>query len=373
MTGVRAELSGDGPHIAVIGELDGILSPAHPQAAEGYAHACGHHCQMTALLGAALALTDPQVREALDGAVTFFAVPAEEYTPAGDKLALREAGKIRYGSGKSELVRLGEFDDIDMALTSHVHMVPSESDLLVGNNGANGFISKTITLHGKAAHAAAAPHAAVNALNAASLGFSALGMIRETFLEQDYVRVHPIIKKGGDAVNVVPHEVVVETMVRARTLEAINETSEKVNRAYEGAAWAIGATAEIRDYQGDLPVIEQLPLDAQREAMAALAGKGLDIREITPGAQNVASTDVGDLSYLMPVVNFTHGGFTGALHAADFAITDEEKAYVLPAKMMALTAYHLLKDGAAHARKILQDFTPAMTKEEYIDYIESME
>ena len=72
VTGVRAELSGDGPHIAVIGELDGILSPAHPQAAGGYAHACGHHCQMTALLGAALALTDPQVREALDGAVTFF-------------------------------------------------------------------------------------------------------------------------------------------------------------------------------------------------------------------------------------------------------------------------------------------------------------
>ena len=108
-------------------------------------------------------------------------------------------------------------------------------------------------------------------------------------------------------------------------------------------------------------------VDAQRETLLAFAQ---DIgAHAEPGMQNIASTDVGDLSQVMPVVNFTHGGTAGALHSADFAVTDVDKAYIAPAKMMALTAYHLLKDGAVLARRTMDGFTPVFTRESYIETV----
>ena len=102
---------------------------------------------------------------------------------------------------------------------------------------------------------------------------------------------------------------------------------------------------------------------------AAAALPGLSAQCAEPGMQNIASTDVGDLSQVMPVVNFTHGGTAGALHSADFAVTDVDKAYIAPAKMMALTAYHLLKDGAVLARRTMDGFTPVFTRESYIETV----
>ena len=102
---------------------------------------------------------------------------------------------------------------------------------------------------------------------------------------------------------------------------------------------------------------------------AAAALPGLSAQCAEPGMQNIASTDVGDLSQVMPVVNFTHGGTAGALHSADFTVTDVDKAYIAPAKMMALTAYHLLKDGAVLARRTVDGFTPVFTRESYIETV----
>ncbi|MFQ7003906.1 MAG: M20/M25/M40 family metallo-hydrolase [Ruthenibacterium lactatiformans] len=158
-TGVKAVLQGGapGPCAAVIGELDGILCPAHPAAnpENGVAHACGHNAQLTALVGAALALSAPGVAEALSGSVAFFAVPAEEYVPIGTRQAQKQG--VEFCCGKSELLRTGGFDGVDLALTTHVHMIPCESDLLLGNVACNGFTSKAVVFHGKAAHAATAP------------------------------------------------------------------------------------------------------------------------------------------------------------------------------------------------------------------------
>ena len=72
----------------------------------------------------------------------------------------------------------------------------------------------------------------------------------------------------------------------------------------------------------------------------------------------------------VPVVNFTFRGFEGRLHGEDFRITDEEKAYILPAKLMALTIYRLLRNDAREAKKIVDDFTPVFDKKQYIEYIE---
>jgi amidohydrolase len=359
------------PTVGIIGELDGITCSEHKNANNGIAHACGHHAQLAACIGAAFALTDDEIKANLDGNVTFFAVPAEEYVDVGSKETLRKEKQIQFGSGKSELIRIGEFDDIDIALTTHVHMTPCDKDLLLGNQSCNGFVAKNITLYGKASHAATAPHEGINALNAATIALNTIGLQRETFKEQDYIRIHSVIKKGGDAVNVVPNEVVVESIIRGKTLEAFEDAARKVNMAFEGAAYAFGAKVNIEDIQGYLPVIERKPDRVLMEAVTVLSDE-VTYEDIPYGGHNVACTDVGDLTHVKPVINFTHGGFTGALHSSDFKITDKYKAYIIPAKVMALTTYHLLKDNAKEAKQVITEFKPVFTKEEYSHYINKL-
>ena len=375
VTGVKARIGQGGPNVALVGELDGLSCPGHPNATEaGFAHACGHYAQLISILGAARALSDPEVKASLGGTATIFAVPAEEFLDASVREEVKNSHGVRYSGGKSELIRLGAWDDIDMAVTDHSLMAGRDSgvDLMLGNSACSGFVGKTVYIHGKAAHAAAAPHEGVNALNAASLGMAALGMIRETFQEKDYVRVHPYIRKGGDAINVVPSEVIVDMMVRAASLPAMNEASQKVDRAFRGAAMAIGAHCDIVDAQGYLPVKETAPGDVLWQAARPLMDRGVVAAAIPQGLQNTASTDVGDLQAIMPVLNFTFGGTAGALHSKDFAVTNPYIANIMPAQMMALTAYHLLKNGAAEAKKILAEEKPAMTKQEYLCYAEEM-
>lgn len=366
-TGVKAVLMGGapGPCAAVIGELDGILCPAHPDAnpANGLAHACGHNAQLTAMLGAAVALSVPEVAASLAGSTAFFAVPAEEYVPVAAREVLKGEG-VEFCCGKSELIRRGDFEGIDLALTTHVHMIPCENDLLLGNVACNGCASRTVVFHGKAAHAATAPHEGVNALNAASLALNAVGLLRETFRERDTVRIHANIREGGAALNVVPDTVVLEAMVRAASLHALNDAVHKFDRACTHCAEALGARAEIQPAQGYMPVRYCPPCEALHRAAEALPG--LSVECAAASQQNLACTDVGDLSQVLPVVNFTHSGVTGALHSAAFTVADEEKAYIVPAKMMALTAYHLLRDGAKGAKQVIKDFLPVFTRESYI-------
>lgn len=371
-TGVKAVLQGGspGPCAAVIGELDGIRCPAHPQAVPGtgMSHACGHNAQLAAMVGAAMALSIPEVASALCGSVAFFAVPAEEYVPIPTRKALQQEG-IQFCCGKSELLRTGEFNGIDLALTTHVHMIPCESDLLLGNVASSGYISKTVTFRGRASHAAAAPWDGANALNAASLALSAIGLMRETFHDNDCVRIHTNIIQGGTALNVVPETVVLEAMVRARTLDAMEDAAAKFDRACTYTAQALGCVAEISTQQGYLPVRYTPACRAEMLAAQALSDK-VSYTCAEPGFYNNASTDVGDLTHVMPVVNFTHGGAQGALHSADFSLTDEEKAVLVPAKMMALTVYHLLRDGAALAKEVMAEFSPVYSVAEYIRHVE---
>ena len=376
LTGVKANINeSDGPTIALIGELDGIGCPAHPDAAPtGISHACGHEAQLVAILGAAMALSDPEVKAALGGKAVCFAVPAEENLSAEIRAELAKEGVI-FNGGKSELIRRGEFDDIDISVTSHVHMLQGvESDLLLGNVACTGFMSKSVHMKGKAAHAAQAPHDGINALNAATLGFNAMSMIRETFQEKDAVRVHGQIRDDGFPCQTIPDHVLVDLMVRAKTLDAIKKTAEKVDRAYTGAAYAIGAEAEIVTTQGYLPIIarhaDQVLIDAAE--VLKEERQDLTIENITDDMINFASTDVGDLTHIMPVLNFTFSGAEGALHSKDYRITDPYKLHIMPAKMMAITAYRLLKDGAAEAKAIVENFEPVMTKEEYMEYAQAL-
>ena len=364
VTGVKANMKGRRSlaRVAVMGELDAVTCTNHPKAdrVTGAAHACGHNAQLASMLGAAIALS--AVKDELDGDVCFFATPAEEFVELGFREKLRERGDIRFLGGKQELIRLGEFDDIDMAMM--IHAEATEKNALLLNGGSLGFVAKTVDFIGKAAHAGGAPHEGINALNAAMSAMMCIHAQRETFRDEDKIRVHPIITNGGELVNTVPARVTMETYVRGATLEAIYGAAAKVDRAIEGGAYAIGARAEIKTHKGYLPLFQSEAISALMEENAVLLPEK---PEIIQGVDMCGSSDVGDLSHLIPTVQPTMGGFRGKLHAEDFAVADQRSAYLDTAKLMALTVVDLLYNGAETALKIKTDFKPRLTKEEYLN------
>lgn len=369
-TGVKGTKSiKEGPSLTVIGELDAIGCHSHPNAnpVTGVAHACGHHAQMAAMIGCAIAMADPDVQECLAGTVNFLAVPAEEYIDADKRARLKKEG-IEFCCGKSEMIRTGVFDDTDIALTTHVHMVPVEEDFYLGNPACNGYSAERVTVRGKAAHGAIDPWNGVNALSITTSAIQMMGLMRETFREEDHVRLHNVIRKAGDVINSVPDEAIVETKVRAASLDKICEITDMVNRAYAGSAYTFGGKIEMEKLQGYMPII---PRAADNALIEAADDLGLNYRTVQKGDFNNACTDVGDLSHFVPVVNFTFKGFEGKLHGADFKITDPEKAYILPAKLLALTVYKLLKNGGQEAKKIAKSYTPVFNKESYIQYVKN--
>ena len=379
VTGVKSYLNADkkkNVSLALIGELDALRIPEHKCAnkATQAAHCCGHNAQLAGVIGAAIALSDPEVAKKLDGQVVFYAVPAEEYGEIEFKNELKRQGKIRYGGGKCELIRTGAFDDIDLSIAHHISC---SGDITFNTRSNNGFVSKVIKYKGKAAHAAGAPEKGINALNAASLGLSALAYQRETFRDDDHVRVHPIITKGGNLVNVVPDEVVIETLVRAAGIDAILDASEKTDRAFRAGALAVGAKVEIETMPGYLPTLPQEP-DGELVRAAYLAAEtgGAEKKKydvvIERGGYSGGSTDVGDLQHIQPVLVFNTGGAEGGLHSVEYDVTDEELAYVTTAKIFALGAYRLLRDGAERAKDIVKNYNPPLTKEKYIEYMEAL-
>lgn len=369
VTGVCGSLpKKEGVELTVLGELDAIGCRNHPKADKenGTAHACGHHAQLAAMLGAAIALSDEEVRDSLHGNVSFFAVPAEEYTDSKKRKQLQKEGVGFPASGKSELIRTGEFDNTDIVLTTHVHMVSVKEDFYLGNPSCNGFSAEEVTVLGKASHAAIAPWDGVNALSITTSAMSMMGLMRETFREEDHVRLHNVIRKAGDVINSVPDEAVVETKVRAASLEKIQEIQEMVNRAYDGAAYAFGGKAEKELLQGYMPVRYRAADKVMVEAAESL---GRSFRMVSQHDFNNACTDVGDMSHLFPVLNFTFGGFEGALHSPDFCITDTELAYIESGKLLALTVYRLLRNRGEEAEKIIKEYVPVFDRESYCAYI----
>jgi amidohydrolase len=372
ITGVKSTLkseNGEKLCVALLGEFDALMIPenASSNPETGAAHCCGHDAQLTAVLGAAIALCDDEIRQALEGDVCFFGVPSEEYGEVEFKDSLLKAGKIRYGGGKSELIRIGAFDDIDMCIAHHSGPAP----LSVGSGTNSGFVSKVIRIKGRASHAAGSPEKGINALNAAALGLSAMSMIRETFRDEDHVRVHAIMTKGGDLVNVIPNNVVLEGLVRSLTMEAVKETEVKFDRAFLGGAISMGAGVDISTRPGYLPCIPVAENEVLIES-SALAAPSIEPYVTPADSHGGGSTDVGDLQHLMPVLQFRTGGFTGVTHGSDFTVVDEDLYYILPAKIFALASYKLLKDRSKKAREHTVGYKPKLTKQTYIEYMESM-
>ncbi len=355
--------------VMVMGELDAVVSPLHPQSdpLTGAAHSCGHHAQITSMLGAAIGLAP--FRAYLDGDIVFAAVPAEEYVELEYRQRLHEEGKITFFGGKQEWIRLGVFDDIDVGMMVHSHAGITERNFLI-NCDSSGFVGKTVRFIGKEAHAGAEPYNGINALNAASLAMMAINSQRETFRESDRIRVHPIITKGGDLVNIVPADVRMETYVRGRTIEAVTDASHKVNRAIRGSALAIGADVEIREIPGYLPLRQNTEINSLfAENAVGLLGPDCNLY----GYELMGATDAGDVSTLIPFAHLSGGGFSGIAHSKDFAVSDEQMAYIRPAQAMAMTVIDLLWDHAQLARAIRDNDRPPLNRDTYLEFWKTFE
>ena len=374
ITGVKGRLKGKNSKrtVAVMGELDSIVCRRHPSAdpVTGAAHCCGHFIQISDMLGVAMALKDAGAMDYLGGDVVFFAVPSEECIEIEYRKKLMDEGKIHFFGGKQEIILQGGFDDIDAAMEMHAYSTDDPEGNIILNGGMSGFITKLIEYHGKAAHAAGQPHLGINALNACMLGIMGVNALRETFQEKDHVRFHPIITSGGDLVNVVPDLVRMESYVRAASADAMKFYNDRINRALRAGADAIGATCEIKDMPGYLPMEQDKALGKICEANAdTIFGK--DHVDTNPPF-NAGSTDVGDICNLMPCIHPHVGCVHGALHSAEFELFQKQAAYIKTTKVMAMTVIDLLYDNAAGLEDILKDYKPRMTKEQYLAYMDSL-
>ena len=372
VTGVKARLAGAGHRrtVALLGELDAIVCREHPMSdpVTGAAHCCGHNVQIANLVAVAMAMKDVDAMKYLGGDLVLFAVPAEEYVEIEYRNKLREEKKIEFLGGKAQIIAEGGFDDVDMALQMHVDPATHpEGNFQVGNT-SNGFIGKLITYRGKAAHAAGAPDKGVNALNAAMMGVMGVNAISETFREDDCVRFHPIINAGGDLVNVIPDYVKMESYVRASNLPAMKDVNARINRALEAGAMALGAECDIHDLAGYLPM---KPDENFRAVLRANAEKIFGAEFVTEGEHAAGSTDMGDVSHLMPVVHPWVGCVSGVLHGANYRLTDEKTAFTKTPQVLAGTIVDLLWDDAAEAERICAAHKPELTKAEYLEYMRS--
>lgn len=366
LTGLRADIDGggDGPRIAVLGELDGVTCRTHPQAdpVTGASHSCGHNLQTSIVLAAASALAKTGLMKELCGSVALMGTPAEEFIEITHRSEMRDRGEIFYFCGKPEFIRLGIFDDVDMSMMIHSGEDMDGVEFKIPDTG-NGFRTFMINYKGRQAHAAAAPHLGINALYAAITGINAVNALRETFRDEDHVRVHFIITKGGDAVNSVPDDVRLEGYVRAGNAECIDRTFDKVINAFRSGAAALGAECFVASIPGDMPLnVSREMNNIFADNAAALVGGEKIIR----GVNFNASTDMGDVMHIMPAIHPFAGGVTGALHSKDFKVLDFEAAVLTPAKAILMSIVDLLADNAAAANKIIKDFKPVYTKEEYL-------
>ena len=373
ITGVKGRLQGGTSKktVAMIGELDAIVCHRHPKAdpMTGAAHCCGHNVQIANLFAVAMGLQAEGVMEALGGDVVLFAVPAEEMIEVDYRNTLREKGTIKYLGGKQQLIYEGAFDDIHMAMQMHVETADTPTGEMNLGSTSNGFVAKLIEYHGKIAHAAASPHEGINALNAALMGVMGVHAIRETFKESDYFRFHPIINQGGTLVNCVPDYVQVESYVRASNVQAIVEGNQRVNRALKAGGDAVGATCVIHDLPGYLPMRDNADMNSLlRSNSEPLFGTD----NVRQRVHMTASTDMGDVSHLMPVIHPWVGCIEGVLHSAEYNITVPDVAYIKTAQALAMTIVDLLYDEAQVAEEILENFEAPLTKETYIELLDSI-
>jgi amidohydrolase len=266
-TAFAARAGRTGPRIAVKCEYDAL-----PE----IGHACGHNIIATAGLGAGLAAA--ALAEELGGQVLVLGTPAEEG-----------------GGGKVLMADRGALDGVDAALMVH----PAGADLdAMDVIAIRQFL---VSYEGEAAHAAAFPHKGRNALDAAVLGYTNVAALRQHIRTDE--RIHGIITDGGDKPNIVPARAAAHWYVRAGTLRRLEALEARVETCLRAGAEAAGCTMHLERVEpvyADL-ISNQVLVERYRENAARVGRLVLDHREVA--AAVVGSTDMGNVSYLVPSIH----------------------------------------------------------------------
>lgn len=372
LTGIVATIDSgkEGANLGLLCELDAVPTLNHEfsNKEDNAAHTCGHYAQVGTMLGIFLAIKESNLLEELGGKVTFIATPAEEYCDFEYRKRLVSDAKLTYISGKQEMLSLGVFDDIDCILSCHTMGTGTEY-LAETNSTLNGFLGKRAVFKGKSAHAGANPSEGINALNASTLAMNAISLLRETFKEEDAIRVHYILNEGGTTVNSVPEQTSLDMYIRAKTLDAILAVNKKIDRALRAGALGIGCDLEICDTGGYLPLTQDKNLNAIIEKNLK---DFMDEDKILKNCHSYASGDIGDLSYLVPTIQVGVAGFCGNIHGYNFKTENTDLAYGLPMKYLGMSAIELLSSEGKLAKEIKNKFDAKLTISEYIDLLANL-
>jgi amidohydrolase len=321
-TAFRASYGKGKPAIAILAEYDAL-----PQ----LGHACGHNLIAGAAIGAAVA-----AKAAIDkygGSVLVIGTPAEEF----------------YG-GKVIMAGRGAFDNIDIAMMVH----PGAHDS--ATTQALACITLEVEFFGKAAHAATRPETGINALEAMLLSFAAINALRQHVL--DKARIHGIITDGGEAPNVVPAHSAGSFLVRAEDNAYLEELKEKVLNCFVGGAIATGARLEYRwGKEVYAPLRNNLTLaELFRQNINSL-GRDMPLS----GASRVGSTDMGNVSQIVPGIHPTIAVApeTVVIHSPEFAEAAASEAGIKgmldAAKALAMTVVDLTASPETVA-KVKEEF-----------------
>ncbi len=209
----------------------------------------------------------------------------------GTIIILGTPGEETYG-GKVYLVDQHQFDDIDDAMMFH----PSTENQILSSTLALDALE--VTFFGKAAHAAGAPHLGINALDAVILTFNGINALRQHLT--DDVRIHGIINEGGKAPNIVPERAQARFYLRTRKRNHLNEIVQKFKKICEGAAQMTGATYEIRQFENSNDnLISNKIIGNLFENNLHILG----ITDIQPFQEDCGSTDMGNVSQIIPVIH----------------------------------------------------------------------
>lgn len=346
-----------GPTVCVLGEMDALPVPDHPECDKqtGAVHACGHNCQSASLIGVAGALSDERTLKGMCGKIRVMAVPAEELVDMDFRTGMRGKGVIKYPDGKTELLRRGFFDGVDMCF--YVHTQPGEQhtrpDFHIDRRGTVGILFKRVLYTGET------KGELPNALYAATTAISAINSLREKFGIRELFFTHTIITSGGKAVNVIPTEVVVENDVRAESVGTMKAANDQINRAFAAGALAVGAKARLVGLDTYLP---HNPCEGLADLLASVAERHCDT--YARNDRSSGGSDFANLSTIMPTIYGMIGGVEGRNHGSNFFVCRPDWAVVESARLQAEFVARLLAGEAEAFREATAGFKPLFPSKE---------
>ncbi len=346
------------PIIGILAEYDALPGLSQDAVAErkeragaAAGHGCGHSVFGTASTAAAIAVRKAMESGGARGTIRLYGTPAEET-----------------GIGKTYMLRDGLFRDADVILAWHAADRTASSYSYTKAN-----VSVKFRFSGLPAHASASPHQGRSALDAVELMSSGVNFMRE-HVKQD-ARIHYVITNGGGQPNVVPPEAEVWYYIRADKHLDVEEYYEWVKEIADGAArmtrtklTAVQVDADMHEVlpnrtlseviQRNLEQVGAPKFTEEEKAFArktqAPLGRPLDralSETVEPLGdmpdQGVASTDVGDISWFVPVGQLTAATHTFGAPGHSWQIvactgtTIGEKGMMVAAKALAGTAIDL--------------------------------